>query len=66
MTIRNWYEADKIKGTNISGTLRIYRESVVALVKNNHGKKSYDKTPEEIQKKIKPTHKPSAGFVRRW
>lgn len=41
MTIYRWYESEKLKGTTISGTVRIYRQSVVDIVNDGNGKKNY-------------------------
>lgn len=70
MTIYNWYETEKIKGTKINGILRIYRQSVIDIIVGGNGKSKNEETPAEVEAKIKKTSKPirkqTSGFVHRW
>ena len=52
-TIYRWYEEDKLQGAKLNGVLRIYRQSLVALIQNGNGKKAGHETIEEVEKKIK-------------
>ena len=65
-TIRSWYP-EKLQGTNVSGVIRIYRQSVIDLVVSNNGRKKSDETPEEVETKIKKAKpRPSTGPRSKW
>lgn len=72
-TIYGWYP-EKLQGTNVSGVLRIYRTSVVAMVKINTGRQNSTECSSEISDKLIPEHnKPHArriqsrsSWVKRW
>jgi hypothetical protein len=59
-TIYSWYQADpqKLKGTNVAGVLRIYRQSVIDLVKANSGRKNNGENHDEVEQKMAaPRHR---------
>jgi len=68
-TVYSWYEADKLKGTNLNGTIRIYRYSVVEIIINGNGKKTNEETIEEVKTKIAKVFQPARktkGWVRNY
>lgn len=71
-TIYSWYP-DKLQGTNINGVLRIYRESVISLVKANNCREKDTETEDEIEEKFTDAskqlpHRPKtgSGWVKKW
>lgn len=47
-TIYTWYATETLKGCNINGTLRIYRESVIVLLEKNTNRVTGIEYEEEI------------------
>jgi predicted transcriptional regulator len=67
-TVYRWYP-EVLNGTNLNGSIRIYRCSVVEFVKQNHGKKETDEDVEIIEvkcKKDKNTSSKRSSWVKNW
>lgn len=55
-TVYRWYP-DVLNGTNLNGSIRIYRVCVIELVTINNGKKMSDEDIAVIEKKCKTATK---------
>jgi len=64
-TIYRWYP-DILNGTNIHGVIRIYRISVVELVRDNHGKRLSDEDMAKIENQCKKTPRKNQSWVKNW
>lgn len=53
-TVYSWYP-EKLKGTNLSGTLRLYRYSVIEMLLSGSGKKTDEETEQEVEAEMRKT-----------
>lgn len=65
-TVYAWYETDKIKGTNLNGVLRIYRQTLLELITEGNGKKAKEETEAEVEKKLQHTTATNTKKHRGW
>jgi hypothetical protein len=64
-TIYRWYP-DVLNGTNLKGSIRIYRTSVISFVIQNNGKKVNDEDLREINAKCEKKEGRKSSWVRKW
>lgn len=72
-TVLRWYP-EKLQGTNVNGAIRIYRQSVIELVKFNNGRENAAESETEVEKKLTETskkqqplrQKSGGSWVKQW